>query len=156
MGYLLLKFLHVLGAIVLLGTGSGIAFFMLMANRSRNAEFIARTAGVVVVADLIFTASAVITQPITGYLLLRETGFRLSEFWVVAAVCLYVIAGMFWLPVVWIQMRLRDLAMVAARTDQPLSAAYDRLFKIWFLFGFPGFGAVIAIVWLMIAKPGWS
>ena len=72
--YLLLKYLHVVGAMVLLGAGIGIAFFMLMAHRSRDAAFVARTASVVVLADVLFTATAVVAQPVTGYLLLRETG----------------------------------------------------------------------------------
>ncbi len=104
---------------------------------------------------MVFTASAVIAQPVTGFLLLREAGGALSDLWVVAALVLYVVAGLFWLPVVWIQARMRDLAVAAAANGQVLPAAYTRLFKIWFAFGFPGFGAVMAIMWLMIAKPGW-
>jgi uncharacterized membrane protein len=151
--YLILKYVHVLGAIVLLGTGAGIAFFMLMADRSRDPAFVARTAGVVVLADLIFTATAVAAQPITGYLLLRQTGGALSDSWIVASLALYVVAGVFWLPVVWMQLRMRDLARAAVATQTPLPGAYRRLFRWWFAFGFPGFGAVMAIVWLMIAKP---
>jgi uncharacterized membrane protein len=136
-----------------LGTGSGIAFFMLMAHRSGNAAFIARTAGLVVLADAIFTATAVILQPITGYLLMRLTGATFAESWLVVSLVLYLVAGAFWLPVVWIQIRLRDLARTAADAGAPLPPSYHRLFRIWFLFGFPGFGAVLAILFLMIAKP---
>jgi uncharacterized membrane protein len=155
MAYLVLKFLHVIGAMVLLGTGSGIAFFMLMAHRSRDVAFIARTAGTVVTADLLFTASAVVVQPITGYVLAREAGFPIGEGWILASLVLYGVAGLFWLPVVWMQARMRDLARAAAAGGTPLPAAYHRLFRWWFAFGFPGFGAVAGIVWLMIAKPGW-
>jgi uncharacterized membrane protein len=155
MGFLILKCIHVLGAIAILGTGAGIAFFMLMAHRTGDAAFVAQTARVVVLADMIFTASAVIAQPITGYLLLRETGLPLTEPWVATAIALYGVAGLFWLPVVWIQMKMRDLAMAAASKSVPLPVAYHRLFRVWFACGFPGFGAVMAIIWLMIAKPGW-
>jgi uncharacterized membrane protein len=151
--YFLLKFAHVVGAAVILGTGSGIAFFMLMAHRSGNAEFIARMAGLVVLADMIFTATAVVLQPITGYLLMRQTGVTFTESWVAISLLLYLVAGAFWLPVVWIQARLRDLARAAGNAGAPLPPAYHRLFLIWFLFGFPGFGAVLAILFLMIAKP---
>lgn len=154
--YLVLKYLHVLGATVILGTGTGIAFFMLMAHRSGDAAFIARTAGIVVVADVLFTATAVLAQPITGYLLARETGTNLTDGWVATSLALYVIAGLFWLPVVWIQVRMRDLAAIAAHKRQALPAAYHRLFGIWFACGFPGFGSVLGIVWLMIAKPSLS
>lgn len=153
MTYLILTFTHVIGAIVILGTGTGIAFFMLMAHRSKDVHFIAKTASVVVLADMIFTASAVIAQPITGYLLMRETGTGLSERWLLVSVCLYIVAGLFWLPVVWIQIRLRDLARQAEAANDSLPAQYFRLFRIWFAFGIPGFGAVISIVWLMVAKP---
>jgi uncharacterized membrane protein len=151
--YLLLKYAHVLGAIVILGTGMGIAFFMAMAHRSGDAAFIARTAGVVVLADMLFTATAIVVQPLTGWLLMRQDGLSLSDGWIAAALALYVVAGVFWLPVVWMQARMRDLARAAAISGAPLPPQYHRLFRLWFLFGFPGFGAVMAILWLMIAKP---
>jgi uncharacterized membrane protein len=151
--YLLLKFLHVLGATIILGTGIGIAFFMLMAHLSGDAKFIARTAAVVVRADFVFTATAIIVQPITGYLLAREDGLPLFEGWIAASLVLYGVAGAFWLPVVWMQMRMRDLAAAAASSGELLPARYHRLFRLWFAFGFPGFGSVLAILWLMIAKP---
>jgi uncharacterized membrane protein len=151
--YIFLKFAHVVGATVIFGTGSGIAFFMLMAHRSGDAIFIARTARLVVMADMVFTTSAVVLQPVTGYLLMRQTGMTFGESWVAVSVALYLLAGVFWLPVIWIQTRLRDLAQAAAQASGPLPTAYHRLFRIWFLFGFPGFGAVLAILFLMTAKP---
>ncbi len=126
---------------------------MLMAHRSGDAGFIARTARLVVLADAIFTGSAVILQPVTGYLLMRQTGVTFAESWVAVSLALYLVAGAFWLPVVWIQARLRDLAQTAAQLSAPLPDAYHHLFRIWFLFGLPGFGAVLVILFLMIAKP---
>ncbi len=151
--YLILKYLHVLGAVVLLGTGVGIAFFMLMAHRSGDAGHIFRTAKTVVLADVIFTATAVVAQPVTGFLLARELGLPLTESWLLLSYALYVLAGAFWLPVVWMQMRMRDLAAAALARSEAPGAEYRRLFRLWFVFGFPGFGSVLAIVWLMIAKP---
>ena len=151
--YLVLKYLHVLGAIVILGTGVGIAFFMLMAHRSRDAAFIARTARVVVLADYLFTATAIVAQPVTGYFLMRATGARFSDSWIFSSLALFAVAGGFWLPVVWMQRRMRDLAAAAASAGAPPPPEYHRLFRLWFVYGFPGFGAVLAILWLMIAKP---
>jgi len=151
--YLVLKYLHILGATVLLGTGAGIAFFMLMAHLTRDAVFVARTAGVVVLGDFIFTTTAIIAQPVTGYLLVREVGYSLTDGWILTSLILYGVAGAFWLPVVRIQMRMRTLATEAAGAGNPLPADYHRLFRIWFVFGFPAFGAVLTIIWLMIAKP---
>ena len=153
MSYLVLRYLHVLGAIIILGTGTGIAFFMVMAHRSGDAAHIARTAAVVVLADVLFTATAVIVQPVTGALLLNETGRSFAQGWVLLSLALYAVAGLFWLPVVWMQTRMRDLARAAADSQHALPARYHRLYRLWFWFGFPGFGAVLAILWLMIARP---
>ncbi|MEM8971919.1 MAG: DUF2269 domain-containing protein [Pseudomonadota bacterium] len=153
---LFLRWLHVLGACVLIGTGSGIAFFMLMAHRTREPALIAHTARVVVIADMVFTLSAVIIQPVTGILLAQSIGWSLSEGWIVLSLFLYVLIGLFWLPVVWIQLRLRDLAEAAASAGGPLPAAYDRYFKVWFALGVPAFTAILLIVWLMLARPDLS
>ncbi len=150
---ILLRWLHVIGATVLFGTGSGIAFFMLKAHRSGDARIIAHVAGTVVVADLLFTATAVVAQPVTGLLLAARMGWPLDSYWIVASLILYGLAGAFWLPVVWIQLKLRDLARAAAAADAPLPPAYHRLYRTWFWFGFPAFAAVLAILWLMIARP---
>jgi uncharacterized membrane protein len=151
--YFLIKYLHVLGAIVILGTGSGIAFFMLMAHRSRDVAFIARTAATVVLADMLFTLTAVILQPITGGVLMMLSQATLAERWLVTSLAFYALAGLFWVPVVFMQMEMRDLARAALAKRQPLPPRYFILFRRWFWCGFPGFGAVIAILWLMIAKP---
>jgi uncharacterized membrane protein len=153
MSYLVLKYVHVLGAIVILGTGAGIAFFMLVAHRSGDPAHIARTAATVVLADAVFTATAVVVQPLTGALLLHETAGSWTAGWILVSLVLYAVAAVFWLPVVWMQMRMRDLARAAVASRSPLPAAYHRLFRLWFWFGFPGFGSVLAILWLMIARP---
>jgi uncharacterized membrane protein len=148
-----LEFLHLIGAAVLLGTGAGIAFFMLMAHRTGDAAVVAAVARIVVIADFVFTATAVVAQPITGAALARVAGIPLGEGWIVLSIGLYLFTGAFWLPVVWMQLRLRDLARAAARRQEPLPPEYYRLFYTWFAFGFPGFGAVLAIFWLMLSRP---
>lgn len=150
--YFLVKFLHVLGAIVILGTGTGIAFFMQMAHRTNDVAFIARTASVVVVADAIFTLSAVILQPLTGGLLMMLSATSFTERWLLASLALYVVAGLFWVPVVFMQIEMRDLAHKAVAQRSALPQRYLVLFRRWFAFGFPGFGATMLILWLMIAK----
>jgi uncharacterized membrane protein len=149
----LLRWLHVIGASVLLGTGAGIAFFMVMAHRSGNPHVIAHTASTVILADFLFTATAVVAQPITGVLLAVESGWPFTEGWILASLGLYVLTGIFWLPVVAIQMKLRNLAEAAVATSSPLPSAYHRLYRIWFACGFPAFISVLAIFWLMLTKP---
>ncbi len=150
---LILRLLHVLGACVLFGTGVGIAFFMLMAHRSSDPCAVAHTAGVVVIADIIFTATAAILQPVTGTLLAWRLGWSLLEGWVMLSLLLYVLVGAFWLPVLWIQVKLRDYAVAAANSGEALPDAYYRLFRIWFACGVPAFLAVLVIIWLMLARP---
>lgn len=148
-----LRWLHVIGATVLLGTGVGIAYFMLMAHRTRDAKMIAHVASSVVVADWIFTASAVVLQPITGALLAWASGWPLTTPWVMLSLALYVVVGLFWAPVVHMQARMRNLARDAAASGTELPDEYFRLFRAWTACGVPAFTLVLLIVWLMIARP---
>jgi uncharacterized membrane protein len=150
---LVLKLIHVLGGAVLFGTGLGIAFFMYMAHRTGDAATIAATARTVVIADAVFTLNAVIAQPVSGAALALSIGYSLWEPWIVVSLALYVAIGLCWLPVVVIQLRLRELAAEAARASAPLPPAYDRLFRLWLALGWPAFLGVIAIFALMIVKP---
>ncbi|TWH27487.1 MULTISPECIES: DUF2269 domain-containing protein [unclassified Aminobacter] len=151
--YFFLKFLHIIGAAVLLGTGAGIAFFMLVAHRTGNPPVIAGVARIVVIADFLFTATAVVVQPITGLLLVWHLGYWLTDHWIILSIALYIITGMFWLPVVWMQMEMRRLAEAAVASGSPLPERYHFLFRLWFAFGFPAFAAVLGIFWLMIQRP---
>ena len=151
--YIIVKYLHVLGAIVILGTGTGIAFFMLMAHRSGDPAFIARTAATVVIADMLFTLTAVLLQPVTGGLLMALSATTLAERWLVMSLGLYAVAGLFWIPVIFMQIEMRNLARTAMVQRQPLPPRYFALFRRWFGFGIPGFGSVMLILWLMVAKP---
>lgn len=150
---LIARFLHIGGAAVLIGTGAGIAFFMVMAVRSRNPALIAHVAATVVVADFIFTATAVILQPVTGTWLALLVGWPLTQGWLLAAIGLYVLVGLCWLPVVFIQVKLRNIAREAAIANSPLPASFDRLYRTWFVLGWPAFAGVLAILWLMVTRP---
>lgn len=150
---LALRWLHVIGACVLLGTGAGIAFFMMMAHRTRDPSLIAHVGGTVVIADALFTATAVVVQPVTGALLAWGLGWSLLEGWILLSLGLYLLTGAFWLPVVAIQIRLRDLAREAAARGEMLPRRYHALYRIWFACGIPAFASVLAIIWLMLARP---
>jgi uncharacterized membrane protein len=152
----LLQFLHVVGATVLLGTGAGIAFFMLRAHLTRDPRVIAGVARIVVTADFVFTATAVVVQPVTGYLLARFLGYPVFDGWIALSLVLYAVTGAFWIPVVVMQIRMRDLAAAAVREGAALPRRYHRLFWTWFAFGFPAFAAVLAILWLMTSRPMFS
>ncbi|MBN8552771.1 MAG: DUF2269 domain-containing protein [Caulobacterales bacterium] len=151
--YLLVKMIHILSGAVLFGTGAGIAFFMLRGHASGEPTTVAAVARIVVLADYVFTATAVVVQPISGLVLIMMQGYSLTEPWLTAAYGLYLLTGLCWLPVVAIQLRLKRLAERAVVEGGPLPGAYHRLYRIWFILGWPAFAAVLGIYWLMIAKP---
>lgn len=151
--YLWVKWIHILSSTVLFGTGMGIAFFMWMAHRRGDPRVIAATARLVVLADSVFTAPAVLLQFGTGLWLLHLTGFALTTPWVAWALLLFVLVGACWLPVVWLQWRARNLAEAAVAAGTPLPAGYYRVMRWWFWLGWPAFASVLLIFWLMVAKP---
>ena len=151
--YLILKIIHILSGAVLFGTGAGIAFFMLRAHATKDARTVAEVGRIVVLADFVFTATAVVIQPISGLALIYLQGYALTEPWLMAAYALYVLIGACWLPVVWFQWRMVQLAKGAVAAGTPLPPAYHRLFRVWFILGWPAFAAVLGIYWLMVAKP---
>ncbi|UKJ76515.1 DUF2269 family protein [Azospirillum brasilense] len=148
-----LKFIHILSAILLFGTGLGTAFHGMASNLSKDVRAIAVANRNVVLADWLFTTPAVVIQPISGLWLVLEQGWPLTSGWIVLTLVLYAVAGACWLPVVWLQLRMRRMAedAVAAGTDLP--PLYHRFFRIWFALGWPAFAAMVAIVGLMVFKP---
>ncbi len=153
MTYLWVKWLHILSSTVLLGTGLGIAFFFWIAHRRGDAREIAATARTVVIADACFTAPAVVVQFATGLWLTELLHLPLTTFWISAALFLFVLVGCCWLPVLWLQLRARNLATAAAANGTALPPAYRRVMRWWFWLGWPAFASVIAIFWLMVLKP---
>ncbi len=151
--YLALKVVHVLGAAVLFGTGASIAFFMWMAHRGGDVKVIHATARLVVIADFLFTLPAVIVQPVTGAALVHLGGHGWDEAWLVWTLVLYVLIGACWIPVVFLQIRARDLAADALAKGGALPWDYHRAMRIWFALGWPAFISVVAIFALMIFKP---
>jgi uncharacterized membrane protein len=153
MDYVTVKWLHILSSTFLFGTGIGSAWYMLFANISRDVRAIAVVSKYVVIADMVFTATTAIVQPLTGFYLIHLAGYPLHSRWIMWSLVLYVIAGACWLPVVWLQTRLRDLAQEAAGTSHTLPPRYWHYFKIWVALGVPAFFAFVVIFWLMVAKP---
>jgi len=149
--YLIARWLHILSATVLFGTGIGTAFQMVWAMRSDRAEVVAGVGAGVVMADWLFTLPAGIAQPATGLWLAHLAGWSLTEPWLVLSYALYLIALAAWLPVVWLQYRIRDLCRAAPPDPVPPEAR--RLYRLWFLLGWPGFGALVAMFWLMVSRP---
>lgn len=152
--YLLVKTLHILNGAVLFGTGLGIAFFMLRSHFTASLQEKLYAARNTVLADALFTLPAVIIQPLSGLWLVDRAGYGWTEAWLVTTYGLYVLAGVCWLPVVWIQLRLKAMLAESLRTGAALPASYRTLFRAWFLLGWPAFLGLVAIYWLMVVKPG--
>jgi uncharacterized membrane protein len=153
MEYVIVKWLHILSSTLLFGTGIGSAWYLLFATLSRDVRAIAVVARNVVRADWLFTATTMVAQPLTGYWMMRLAGYPLHSKWLMWSIALYVVAGLCWLPVVWLQMKLRDAAARAALDHTALPPDYWRWFRWWVILGIPAFFAFVAVFYLMVAKP---
>ena len=153
MEYLLVKWIHILSSTLLFGTGLGSAFYMYFASRTRDPRVIAAVVKYVVIADWSFTTPSVILQPLSGFYLLHLIGYPLTTPWVAWSVALFLLAGAAWLPVVWMQMRMRDMAVAAAVENVRLPASYWRYLKVWIALGIVAFLSLVAVFYLMVAKP---
>ena len=151
--YFSIKTLHIISSTVLFGTGLGIAFFMFTARYAKNIHEKYYAARFTVLADYLFTAPAVILQPASGLWLVFNGGYDPMEPWLVWSYALYILAGLCWLPVVWLQIRMKQLLAQAVQNNKEPPALYHRYFKIWFALGWPAFISLIVIFYLMVAKP---
>jgi uncharacterized membrane protein len=153
MDYLVIKWLHIVSSTILFGTGIGSAFYMLFISLSKDVRAIAMVSRYVVRADWIFTTPTIIMQPLTGFYLIHLAGYQLAGKWIVWSVILYLLAGACWLPVVWLQIRMRNMAKDAAKTDSLLPPQYWRYLLIWIVLGIPAFVGLLGVFYLMVAKP---
>ncbi|HYE39614.1 MAG TPA: DUF2269 domain-containing protein [Ramlibacter sp.] len=152
MDYLVLKWIHVMSSTILFGAGVGSAFHMFASTLRREVDGMANATRNVVVADWLLTTPTAILQPVTGLWLVHQAQIPFSTPWVAWSIVLYVVAIACWLPVVWMQIRMRDLMAEAARARGPVPAAYDRLFHRWTALGFAAFFAFLLVFWLMVGK----
>ncbi|HEY0502250.1 MAG TPA: DUF2269 domain-containing protein [Lysobacter sp.] len=151
--YLVVKWVHILSSTLLFGTGIGTAFYLFFVSRGGDVRTIAAVARLVVIADWCFTATSIVVQPLTGLYLAHLMGLPLDAPWLAWSIGLFVVAALCWLPVVWLQVRMRDVAVAAARADAPLPASYRRYFHAWTALGVPALFSLLAVFYLMVAKP---
>jgi uncharacterized membrane protein len=151
--YLVVKWLHVLSSTILFGTGIGSAFYMLFASLQRDPRVVLFVVRYVVIADWLFTTTAVIVQPVTGLWLAHLAHFPLTSRWLAWSIALYFVAGACWLPVVWMQVRMREMARTAVEQGTPLPPAYARYLRVWIALGLPAFVSLLVVFYLMVAKP---
>ena len=153
MSYLFLKYIHILSSTLLFGTGLGTAFHGFLAFRTKDPRVAAAVGRSVVLADWLFTAPAVVIQPITGVTMAVLASVPLTQGWLALSIALYVLVGVCWLPVVWLQIQLRRMAQESLKNGIPLPPLYYRYLRLWFMLGWPAFTTVLAIFYLMVFKP---
>ncbi|CAB3650001.1 hypothetical protein CEY09_15815 [Achromobacter marplatensis] len=152
--YLTVKTLHILSSVLLVGTGFGTAFYLFFANRTGSIPAIAAVSKLVVRADLWFTTPAVVFQPLSGLWLAHAAGWQWTTPWVTLSIALYLLAGVCWLPVVWLQYEMAKMAAAAhAAGDTALPARYWRFAQWWERLGYPAFLAMVGVYFLMVLKP---
>jgi uncharacterized membrane protein len=153
MAYLIAKWIHVVSSTLLFGTGLGSAFYMFFTSRTQDARAIAVVVKYVVIADWLFTTPTILLQPVSGLYMVYRAGFPLRSPWLLWSVALFLLAGAAWLPVVWMQIRMRDMAYDAVRREQPLPARYWRFMRWWVALGIMAFVALVVVFFLMVVKP---
>lgn len=153
MTYQLLSIIHIAGAILVLGCGIAAALCMAAAHRSKDAAIALRVNSAAILAVRLVAGTAVLVLPVSGFMLSRQTGVYFTDLWLFLSIVLFFLAAALWLPVMWMQIRMRSLAAQAAETGRHLPELYHHLFRRWFFFAIPAFVAVSTIIWLMIAKP---
>ena len=153
MSYLALKLVHILSSTLLFGTGLGTAFFMWRAHRSGQPLVIAAVSGEVVRADWWFTVPAVVIQPLTGFLMMDLLSYDWHQTWLSLSIALYLLVGACWLPVLWLQHQMHQMAVRAVAEGTDLPPRYHRFFRVWFSLGWPALFAVLAIFYLMVNRP---
>lgn len=153
MDYLLIKWIHILSSTLLFGTGIGTAYYLLCAILTKNPFLIAAIGKYVIAADWLFTATTIIIQPVTGFYLIHLSSVPLTSIWIKWSLALYLLAGVCWLPVVWLQIKLQHLAADASENQRTLPDVFWRYFRVWVALGIPAFIAVIIIFYLMVTKP---
>jgi uncharacterized membrane protein len=151
--YVIVKWLHILSSTLLFGTGLGSAFYMFFASRTRNAHVISVVTRYVVIADWVFTTPTIIFQPLSGFYLLHLMSVPLTSKWIVWTILLYIVAGGAWLPVVWMQIKMRDMATIAAARRTAVPDLYWVYLRRWIALGVIAFTALVIVFYLMVAKP---
>lgn len=151
--YQFVKVLHIISSTILFGTGIGIAFFMFRSHFTDDIAEKLYAARNTVLADYLFTFPAVIVQPVTGFWLVWQGGYDVLDLWLVATYTIYILAGVCWLPVVWIQIQLKKILVESVNSGQELPQRYHKLFRAWFILGWPAFLGLVIVFFLMVMKP---
>ena len=152
MSYNTLIAVHLISVVLLLGVGTGSAFYKFMADRSGNLEVILHTNKMVVLADWLFTTPSAILQPLTGVMLLNLMGVSLWTPWLLTSIILYIVAGVLWLVAIYLQIRMKNMALLAQQEERFLGEDYFQLVNYWIWLGVFSFFSMSGVFYLMVFK----
>ncbi len=150
-----LKLLHILSAVVMTGTGIGLAYFLFLAVLTKKQEALVAIARWVIWGDWLFTLPAIITQIISGLLLVERLGWSFASVGMHWILTLYALMLVCWLPVIVIQYKLYHISLKILTEGQDVHChpSFKRLFRLWVLLGSIAFVCVLLLFWIMIFKP---
>ncbi|MBB5049928.1 putative membrane protein [Rhodopseudomonas rhenobacensis] len=152
--YDVLKALHVLGVVLLVGNVTITAYWKVLADRTADPKIVAHAQHGVNAADWIFTLAGIALVMIGGYGAAYVRGLPLFDsVWLVGGQILFAVSGMMWLGIlVPLQIRQGRAARNFASLDRiPLS--YLRDAQKWLVWGIIATVPLVAATVLMVLKP---
>ncbi len=150
--YYVMKYLHILSAVIMVGTGFGSALYVFFANRSGSLTVQHFANSMVVRLDWYLTTPTVIIQPLTGWWLIQHVGWQWNSAWLMSAYILYLLIGLAWLPVVWLQVKMYRCTAQALRLNTALDERYIIYQRYWERLGYVGFSGAIVVFYIMVSK----
>ncbi len=153
MTYSILKFLHVLGVVLLIGNVTITAYWKVFADRTRDGVLVAHAQRAVIYADWLFTLPGIVLILVGGYGMAYHAGLNLFESpWLVWGQVFFLVSGLIWLAVlVPVQIRQSRVARALSPTDR-VPESYWRDGRIWLIWGIVATVPLIAAIYVMIAK----
>jgi len=152
---LLLKSLHVLGAVLILGNVIVTGFWNFKAVRTRDVRVIAFAQREVIAADVWMTFGGGALLSITGFLLAQSYGLNpWTTPWIVWGFGLLLLSTGLWLVVLLpCQTRMARLSREAIAAEEPLPPAFYRAFVCWNVVGWFATLLLVAALAVMVMKP---
>ena len=151
--YSAIKLVHVLSAALLIGVGAGTAFFLWYTHRSGEIGAIRIATRAALLVEWWIIVPTVVLQPLTGFWMLDVDGQALQQPWTVAALLLFSVAGVVWVPAVALKIRMHNFARAAAERRLPLPPEFHRWMHWWLALWWTIFLLTLAILALMVFRP---
>ena len=152
--YNVLKFVHVLGVVILVGNVTITAYWKVLADLTRDSRIVAHAQRGVTIADWIFTLLGIALIMIGGYGAALVNDLPLfGSFWLVAGQILFGVSGLIWLGIL-VPLQIRQARAAREFADGgAVPAEYRRDSKTWLVWGIIATVPLVAAVYVMVVKP---